>query len=92
MTEKRKYTDVVIALETQMVYTNNHLQNIDAHLQRQNDKLESHGNRLTVLETSATKPVNLSKKQAVSLGSSMIVVGGFIAGVVQALGQLFGAW
>ena len=39
MPEKRSYKEVLANLETHVVYINNHLQNIDKHLERQNDKL-----------------------------------------------------
>ena len=83
--------DVVI-LKTENSYTNNHLSNIDGHLEKQNTSIDKHGNRLTALETTAQKPVNLSKRQAMSLGSSLILVGGIVVGIINGIGKYYGVW
>ena len=92
----RRYTEVVASLETHIVYISTHLQNIDAHLERQNSNIDKHGNRLTSLETAQEtiqgKPIGLSKKQAVSLGGSLIVVGSFVAGVLNYAARMVGWW
>lgn len=49
------------------------------HLELMNGAFKKH------LENHNGKPINLSKKQAISLGSAMIVVGGFIVGVIERL-------
>ena len=94
--DKRGYTAVLASVETHIVYISNHLQNIDTHLERQNSNIEKHGNRLTALETaqeaSQGKPIGLSKKQAVSLGGSLIVVGSFVAGVLNYAARMVGWW
>jgi len=92
MTEQRAYKEVLASVETHIVYINNHLGNIDSHLEKQNTRLDKHGNRLTAIETVTIKPVNLSKKQAVSMGGSLIVFGSFAAGAVSFLSQLLGWW
>ena len=38
MADKRSYRDLVIRLETQNEYINNHLHNIDSHLNRLNER------------------------------------------------------
>ena len=95
----RRYTEVVqgiaeslcilredvAVVKAENIHANNHLRNIDGHLEKQNTSIDKHGNRLTALETVQGKPIGLSKKQAVGLGSSMIVIGGFIAGVINGL-------
>jgi len=88
----RRYTEVVASLETHIVYINNHLKNIDSHMEKQNSSIDKHGNRLTALETIQGKPVNLSKRQAVGVGSSVFVVGGFLFGVTNAAGKYLGWW
>ena len=57
------------------------------HLEIVNNHLKDHENRLIIVElkNGITKPVNLSRKQAISLASAMIIIGGFIAGIVERL-------
>ena len=43
MPDKRTYKEVLVAIEAKMTYVENHLSNIDHHLERQNDKLFNHG-------------------------------------------------
>ncbi len=95
MEEKRKprrYTEVVASLETHIVYISNHLKNIDSHMEKQNTSIDKHGNRLTALETIQGKPVNLTKRQAVGMGGSVFIVGGFLFGVTNAAGKYLGWW
>jgi len=88
----RRYTEVVASLETHIIYIGNHLKNIDSHLEKQNSSIDKHGNRLTALETIQGRSVNLSKRQAVGVGSSVFVVGGFLFGVTNAAGKYLGWW
>jgi len=48
--------------------------------------------RITVLETVTTRPINLTKKQAAGIGSTVFIIGGFLTGVVNALGKIWGLW
>ena len=48
------------------------------HLEIINSTLKNHEKRLIIIEARNGKPVNLSKKQAVGLGSAMFIFGSFI--------------
>jgi len=43
MADKRSYKEVLASVETSLIYMNNHLGNIDSHLERQNNSLTEHG-------------------------------------------------
>jgi len=42
MSDKRSYKDILASVETHFIYINNHLDNIDKHLERQNNSLTEH--------------------------------------------------
>ena len=62
------------------------------HLERINGSVRQHDHRLTILETITTRPVNLSKKQAIGIGGSLFAFGTFLAGVSNSIGHLAGWW
>ncbi len=62
------------------------------HLELINGTQKNHERRLTVIETHDFKPISMTKKQAVGVGGSAIIIGGFITGVIQALGSMAGWW
>ena len=78
--ETRSYKDIVIAVETSLSYINNHLQNIDSHLNRQNERLTEHDKSIT----RNTTRVNLLYKVI----GGIIVSGGGTAGILKILGIL----
>lgn len=43
MADKRSYKEVLASLETHIIYINNHLGNIDKHLEKQNTSIADHG-------------------------------------------------
>ncbi len=47
MTDKRSYKDILASVETHFIYINNHLDNIDKHLERQNNSITEHGKLIT---------------------------------------------
>ena len=55
------------------------------HLEIINSTVGKHERRLIDLETQpgSNRPINLTKKQAISLGSAMIIIGGFVAGIIE---------
>ena len=57
------------------------------HLELINGTLKDHESRLNVVEANSGigKSINLSKKQAVGLGSATFVFGSFIAGIIERL-------
>ena len=61
-------------------------------LEKMNSSIKHHERRITILETITTRPVNLTKKQAVGIGGSVFILGAFWAGVINALGQIVGLW
>jgi len=86
--ESRSYKEVLASLETHIEHMRNHLGNIDAHLGRINDKIYDQEKRITGLETDNGNPgrrVNLSKAQAIGIGSGLFLFGSFIAGIIVGL-------
>ena len=57
------------------------------HLGLINGTLKNHEKRLTIVEArnGLNKAVNLSKKQAVSLGGAVFIFGSFVAGIIERL-------
>ncbi len=78
MTDKRKYTDVVVALEVHIGHISNHLQNIDKHLERQNNKLTEQDRRVTRNTT------NIAWLIRILVGAGIISGGGI--GIAKFLG------
>ena len=78
MAEKRKYTDVVVSLETKFTYIETHLKNIDAHLARQNDRLLGHETRITRNATNNT--------WIIRIGGGLFGGGGGIALILKLFG------
>ena len=61
-------------------------------LEKMNSTIRHHEKRITILETITTRPVNLSKRQAVGIGGSVFILGAFLAGIVEAIGKALGIW
>ncbi len=55
------------------------------HLELINGSLKDHEKRLKDVEGIRGKPINLSKKQAVGLGSASFIFGSFVAGIIERL-------
>ena len=47
LNDKRSYREVLASVETSLTYMNNHLGNIDKHLERGNNKLSEHDKAIT---------------------------------------------
>ena len=78
MTDKRKYTEVLASLEVHFQYINNHLGNIDKHLDRLN-------NRVRETEDKTTKnTTNIKWLIRILIGAGIISGGGI--GVAQFFG------
>jgi len=61
-------------------------------LEKLNGSVKHHEKRITILETITTRPVNLTKKQAVGIGGSVFILGTFLAGIVNGIGAVLGMW
>lgn len=57
-----------------------------------NGSVRNQDRRITILETIIAKPVNLSKKQAAGITGTVFILGGFLAGVVNAIGNAIELW
>lgn len=62
------------------------------HLELINGTLKNHEKRIRMAETQQYKPVAMTKKQAIGIGSSVFIGGSFIAGVFQVIGNTLGWW
>lgn len=65
MADKRSYRDIVISVETSLNYINNHLQNIDGHLNKLNERTKEN-------EVSSSKNSN-NIKWILRIGGSFLV-------------------
>lgn len=104
--EKRTYTQNLMdinsklgKLETIAGYQENHLQNIDSHLETQNNRIGRNENRLTALETTQ-KAGCVSRDHKImgrlwdtgkSYGGSILIIGAVIA-ITYYVGCAFGWW
>ena len=80
MADKRPYKEILASLETHFIYINNHLQNIDSHMEKINS-------------TNLEQEVKIAKnKDRISLGYKIgggilsIIGAGGIAGIIHLLG------
>ena len=77
MISKRKYTDTLVSLELVLSYMDNHLSNIDAHLQKQND---------TIFEECKARIRNTNDLKWIKrIGGCLLGSGGVTAGILKLL-------
>jgi len=73
--KRHNYTETVAKLETHLLYTREHLSNIDTHLGGINSKVANHENRLVVIETEGKpkrKLLNMDNAKSSSTVASLL--------------------
>jgi len=75
---KRSYTDIVISLETSLGFIENHLKNIDQHLNKLNERT---GN----CEVATTKNTT-NIRWIIRIGGGAVGSGGVLAGILKLAG------